>query len=290
MIKKTLKLDGKQFHNTKQFKAKRPSDYWLLFIKQHILTKQPWRLKAFHLFALIPILLFLFFYSITGLSFAMFFVALICMLIVRGILRYGRNANAAFVPINIFVELAKFIIFTKGDISKNVIELRLNTGKITTAKNSLNPATIGLQNTSKIKYKPYQMERFYSQFKFKDGSICMLSFHQVLLRVSNTRRRSSGKIKTKIKYKHKLFYQLSLKLKTSDYSIIHSSSTKHFDINVKSSDKYHLVKVKFKEKITEIPSKINAANKDQISIYTEMLTYLIDKKVIRPNGNQKLIH
>ena len=122
-------------------------------------------------------------------------------------------AKKDFIPINAFAELAKFIVYTKGDLYKNGIKLRLNAGGIETDQNLLNPEDIGFSNGSGYTYKPYQLERFFGQFLFRDGTFCMVSMLQISLRVRSTKRRSSGKTKTKIKHKHKFFYQLILKVK-----------------------------------------------------------------------------
>ncbi|MDY8136035.1 hypothetical protein [Aquimarina sp. 2201CG5-10] len=291
MIRKALKLDGKQFRTTKQFKAKRPSEYWLLFFKRHVLLKQRWKFKFFYLLALAPILITILFYinmadreALTAVAFISVFITIIVITFLE------KNSPKAFVPINAFGELAKFIIYVKGDVYKNLISLRLNAGQIEAVKNLLKPEDIGFKNGSGTTYKPYQLERFFSQFVFKEGSSCIVSLYQISMRVTSTKRRRSGKTKTKTKHKHKFFYQLILKLKESDYSISRTFSTDRYDISVKNENGYNLIKVKLKEKVGIIASEVNYVNKHDDSIFIKMLKHLINKQVLVPKNNQKLIN
>ncbi|WP_281986473.1 hypothetical protein [Aquimarina aggregata] len=291
MIRKALQLDGQRFRKTKQFKAKRPSEYWLLFFKKHVLLKERWKFKTFHLLALVPVLLIFLFYTTTSDTETTIVVGFISTFITIAVLTFlAGSSPKAFVPIDEFAELAKFIIYTKGDIYKNIINLRLNAGQIEDTANLLKPEDIGFKNGSGTTYKPYQLERFFTQFVFKEGSSCMVSLYQISLRVSSTKRRSSGKVKTKIKHKHKFFYQLILKLKESDYSISDTFSTDTYDITVKNENGFNLVKVKCKEKVSQIASEVNSANKHGMSIYTKMLKYLVHEQVLVPKRNQKLIN
>jgi len=293
MIKAALKLDGKRLHKTGVFKAKRPSEYWLLFFKEHLFRKESWswKFKWYYLLALIPILL------IVGLIYldveiqsiiVTSFFSIIFTIVTIGVLK--DIEKKVFLPIKDFCELAKFIIYIKGDVYRNLISIRINASKIEAKKNLLRPEDIGLKNANGTRYKPYQLERYFSQFSFNDGSACMVSLYQISLRVITNKRRSSGKYKIKMKHKHKFFYQLVLKLKASDYSISENFSNKDYEIALNKESGYHLVKIKFKKKASIIAKELDMKSKHSTSIYTKMLKHLIDKKILLPKTKQRLIN
>ena len=287
MIKEILKTDREQFRKTKQINAKRPPEYWILFLKKHILCKPQWKFKPIYLLALIPGCLPLLFYTgiVTIDSILPFFIfSFIVTIIIISL--FSIYSTKYFVPINDFAELAKFIVYTKGDLYKNGIKLRLNASKIEVDKNLLKPEDIGFSNGTKITYKPYQLERFFGQFLFRDGTFCMVSMLQISLRVRSTKRRSSGKTKTKIKHKHKFFYQLILKVKASDYDVLEQNATGMYDTTVKNEGDYILIKVKSKEKADVISPKISKETLQSDSTYIRMLKYIKEYNVLVPkNGS-----
>jgi len=297
MIEKALLTDGKRFAKDKQIKAKRPSEYWLLFMKRYVFSyKQPW-FKLYYLVFLIPILVvisLLLFQVNSSSIFPLAFVSLMLTIIAFGILKlYSKQA---FVPITAFQELARFIISVKGDVYRNLINLQLNTTHIESNLNVLDPRKLGLKPFKGVKYRPFETERFKANFTLNDGSICLVSLNQITLRVTTKKRRSSGKTKTKMKRKHKFFYQLALKLKTSDYQINtpnkgfeFSNINTDFDVSVKCHDDFCWVKVKSKEKILDVPSKLDKSSQHRDSIYTKMMQYLITNKVMTYRGTTKSI-
>jgi len=293
MIKNALKLDSDQFAKTKMIKAKRPSEYWLLFFKKNILVNIPWTFKSYHAFAFIPVVLLVILLSIDldDKSIILPFMIFSILFSVIAVTIAKKMSNKAFIPVNVYFDLAKFIVSIKGDVYKNLINIKLNSGPIEAPENLLNPSVLGLKNRTSVKYKPYQIERYFVQFTYKDGSSCVVSLNQISVRVTTTKRRSSGKIKSKMKHKHKFFHQLILKLKASDYTIADQVADKtNYDITVKNEGDYNLVKLKFKEKIAEITSEINYNKRKNESIYTSMVKQLLDEKVIFSNTNQKLIN
>ncbi|WP_396601065.1 hypothetical protein [Algibacter sp. R77976] len=296
MIEKVLLNDGKKFATTKQIKAKRPSEYWLLFIKRYVLSyKESW-FRLYYLLFLIPIavVILMFIFNVEADTiFPLAFISFILSIIVFTILKV--NEKKALVPINAFQELAKFIISIKGDVHRNLIGLNLNAGVIEADTNALDPLKIGLQPIKGVKYKPFEMQRFRANFTLNDGSICLVSLHQIALRVITTKRRSSGKTKTKMKRKHKFFYQLALKLKTSDYNITPpnlvelSDINTAFDVTVKDNGEFCWVKVKSKKKLLNVSSQLDTATKHKESIFTSMMQHLITQKVIEYRGTTKLL-
>ena len=287
MIKEILKTDREQFRKTKKINAKRPGEYWLLFFKQYILKKRGFKFKLFYLLALVPIgLIFLYFTGVVASEGMIVFAFITGFFFLFSLPFVAMYAKKDFIPINAFAELAKFIVYAKGDLYKNGIKIRLNAGGIETDQNLLKPEDIGFTNGSGYTYKPYQLERFFGQFHFRDGTFCMVSMLQISLRVRSTKRRSSGKTKTKIKHKHKFFYQLILKVKASDYDVLEQNATGMYDTTVKSEGDYILIKVKSKEKVDVISSKISKETLQNDSIYTRMLKYIKEYNVLVPkNGS-----
>lgn len=295
MLEKALKLDGKRIAKSQRFKAKRPSEYWLLFFKTYIFpASSSFKFKSIYLVGLIPVLAIILLILVNADSdtfmpvvFVSFFISLFLFIILKSFERH------AFVPVQAFQDLAKFIIAIKGDIYKSVVNMRLDYSTIETDKNLLDPYKIGLKKLKGVKYKPYSLERFNAQFLLKDGSICTTALHQISLRVITTKRRSSGKTKTKTKHKHKLFYTLSLKLKTSDYDIasndnVLKSANNTYEIATRSQGEYHLIKVKYKEKTIVISPVLKSELKHKESIYTEMIQYLSDNKIMILKPKQTL--
>ena len=292
MFEKELTIDGKKFSKDHVISAKRPTNYWLLFIKRFVLTyKEPW-FKPYYLIFAIPIVLILLlvvfgadFESI----FPVFFVSIFVTIFIFGIIY--TKIGKPFVPINEFHDLAKFIISIKGDIYRNRFSLKLNTASIEKRVNLLDPNKIGLVKRRKTTYKPYQIERFKANFILKDGSVCNIVLQQFTLRISRWKRGSSGKMKLKTKRKHKLFYLLSLKLKDEDYNVYNAEpaimNTNRFDIVLQTENGFHYVKVKAKVKSLDLETKLKTNREHKPSIYTEMMDYLKEQKIIsRTNAKQ----
>ena len=93
-----------------------------------------------------------------------------------------------------------------------------------------------------------------------------------------------GKVKTKYKFKHKLFYSLALKVKLSDYKSVSKDKLNFlqdtYAITMQKENDLMIIKVKHKEKLREVSSSISPLNKRSTSIYTKMLSYLLEKEVI----------
>ncbi|WP_040281757.1 hypothetical protein [Psychroserpens damuponensis] len=295
MFENALLKDGQFFIKSKKINAKRPSEYWLLFLKRFVLSYKKPRFQTWMVMFFVPLLVFAVLFVlqidseltmvITIISvFLSFFIGLI----------WKFSTNIAFVPLEEFHDLARFIISIKGDIYKNMINLRLNTGVIEDKLNLLNPSDIGLQRASGVKYHPYQLERFKAVFHLKDATVCTISLHQITLRVTTTKRRSSGKTKTKMKRKHKYFHALTLKLDASQYEILNQERITNtidgfYDIRVKTDAGFHYVKVKTKQKLTSISSEIKKHHVHKDSIFTEMMHYLESNSIVNSKPSQILI-
>lgn len=298
MLKKALTLESSKFKKTKFISAKRPSDYWLLFFKRNVLKKQPRPFRMRYLLFLIPIILLLvvIFQVATGAS-SVFVPGLIISLFASIFINifamtYDKNA---YISTNSFNHLSKFIIAIKGDLYNNIIPLRLNFRTIEDKAFAINPSKLGLKNLKGVKYKAYQIERYTAHFKLKDNTQCINSLHQVSVQVATTKRRSSGKVKTKYKYKHKLFYTLVLRLKVNDYDCTSSQEIKtlknnqDYNITVQTKADLHTIKIKHKSKLSEIDTKLNSKSKMEVSCFTEMLGFLIEKKVLTPKTSKALL-
>jgi hypothetical protein len=288
MFDKDLKLDGKLLKKQKTIRARRPSEYWLLFFKRYILVKQskPFRLR-YLLFGIPVLILIVYFLGIGNFDadtlIPVFMVSVFVSFLANVLLSQFFDKNA-FIDTHSYNELAKFIIDIKGDVYRNLINLRLNFDTLEHDKYELASSKIGLKNTTKTKYFAYQTERFNAGLMLKDGSLCNVALHQVSVKVKTTKRRSSGKVKTKYKFKHKLFYSLALKLKTSDYKCVSEDKLKFlqdvYNITMQKENDLVVIKVKHKEKLMDVSSSVSPINKRSTSVYTKMLSYLIDQQVI----------
>jgi hypothetical protein len=295
MFENALQKDGESFIKNKQISAKRPSEYWLLFIKQYVLSYKKPMLQPWMLMFLLPVIVLIVLLLIgpdTEIIMVGTGISIFISIVIGSIWRY--NSSIAFVPVEEFHDLAKFIISIKGDIHRNLINLRLNAGVIEDKLNLLDPYKIGLTKSRGVKYAPYELERFKAVFYLKDASVCTVSLHQIALRVTTTKRRSSGKTKTKMKRKHKYFHALTLKLNASQYDILNQDQTNAvvsdlYDIRVKTDGGFHYVKVKSKQKLLTIPSVIKKMETHKDSIYTEMMQYVSHLKIVTSSGSQKLI-
>ena len=297
MIKKALLMDAKQFAKKKQIRAKRPSEYWLIFIKRNVFTyKEPW-FRLYYLVFLIPVLAIVFILVTNINNDAILPIAFISSVVSFFIFAFIKvTVKKPLVPLNVFQALANFIISIKGDVHKNLIGLSINSGALEDDVNTLDTNKIGLKSVSGVKYEAYQMERFKANFTLKDGSVCLVSMHQIVVRVSTTKRRSSGKVKTKMKRKHKFFYQLALKIKTSDYKIIQpkdllalNENYVSYDITTKDDGAFCWVKIKSKKKLLKVETLLNPAIKHRDSIFTDMMELLIEYKVMEPRASTKSI-
>lgn len=297
MIKKALLMDGKQFAKNKQIRAKRPSEYWLLFLKHHVISvKESW-FHFYYLVFLIPVIIFLFIiFTEIGLQYIVPIIIGSFVLSLSVFSYFNIYRNNAYVPVSAYNELAKFIISIKGDVYRNLIGLRINAGVIESKKNAIYPKRLGLKYINGVKYKPFEIERFKANFTLKDGSVCVVSMHQIVLRVITTKRRSSGKTKTKMKRKHKFFYQLTLKLKKSDYKIISPNALLHlpgndklFEVVIKNDEDFCWVKIKTKKKLYKAESQMKYLSKIDDSIFTQMMKHLINNKIIENRGASQFI-
>lgn len=289
MLEKALKLDGRRFKKTKQFKAKRPIEYWLLFFKKHLLpySKGSFKFKPIYLAYATPAIVFIFFMSFgQDYEFAMGMTVFSIFFLVFFLAIVKIFKKQAFVPVIAFHDLAKFIIAIKGDVHRNLIQIRLDATPIEKEKNLVNPFNIGIQLKHGVKFKPYSLERYHAQFMMKDGSVCTTALTQISVSVKSTKRRSSGKVKTKIKHKHKLFYSLSLKLNTAHYEVITEKaatalSNEDYTVMVGHIDDAHLVKIKYKWKPYDFDEELQERSKHTKSPITEMMDYLNTHKVMR---------
>nr|WP_321226163.1 hypothetical protein [uncultured Psychroserpens sp.] len=294
MFEKELLIDGKAFAKGQKISAKRPTEYWLAFIKRYVLSyKKPWFHKRYLLFTIPVVILIIMLLSDADADDIMpiiFVSSIFCFFIV---IFLTAKARQAIVPINAFHELAKFIISIKGDIYKNRFDMRLNSGVIEEDVNLLDPNKIGLAKRHRTVFKPFELERFKANIILKDGSICSLALNQITLRVTTTKRRSSGKTKTKMKRKHKFFHLLTLKLKDVDYQIFNQDNSimanDRFEIILYTENGFHYVKVKAKVKVSDVPSKLKENTTHKPSLYTEMIQYLLDNKIMTKVATNKLI-
>ncbi|SHJ09316.1 hypothetical protein [Aquimarina spongiae] len=285
-----LKKDKKTFKSTKQITASRTSEYWLIFSKNHIFRPSSFiiKLQPKHLVFLIPILVFFISFlsteSINDLSIAPIAVAAFFSFFLYAALAIFDKHD--FVHKDAIHELIKFIIAIKGDIYRNLMKVTLNLNRIENAKFSIPPAELNLSKRKGVTYKPYGMERYKANLRLKDGSICSVSLYQISLKVSTTKRRSSGKIKTKSKYKHKMFYSLSLKLDKNKYRVISQnnvSTDEHtYNIMVKEEQNHFVIKVRDKVKLLHLTDKVSTESKSNESVFTQIMTHLYQKNIVQP--------
>lgn len=292
MHRKALLLDSQRFKKTKKIYLKRPSEYWLLFFKNNVLTKQPKHFQIRYLLFLFPlsVLMLLIFNVIDFDYFPSLFISLFITFAIFGI--SGNFVKYPFVDTNSFNHLAKFIIDTKGDVHRNLMNIRLNFTPIQKDSNFINPTKIGLRAAKGVVYKPYELERYKAQFLLKNGTTCIVSLYQISLKIKTTKRRSSGKTKTKYKFKHKFLYVLSLKLNSNDYAIgsidkLNKSYSK-YTVIVYTEDGFHYVKIKQKEKAATIALELTHTGKNKNSYFTEMTEFLMERKIIKPIKTPKL--
>lgn len=287
MFEKELLIDGKLFSESQKISAKRPTEYWLAFIKRYIfLHKKKSKFSYLHLLLFVPIIIPIGLYATNAVShdaFIGFMILGIIVSIIASIIAFVKF-RTAFVPINAFHDLAKFIISIKNDIYKKRFEMRLNSGNIINDTYRLDPETLGITIRKGSTYKPYEVERFKVNFILKDGSVCTLALHQITLSVSTRKRRSSGKIKTKTKHKHKFFHLLTLKLKDTDYAITNAKpelmANDRFNIQLHTENGFHYIKVKAKMKMSHVPNKLKDGTTHKTSLYTEMITYLNEHHIL----------
>lgn len=290
---KFVEKDGKLFRKTGKIQGKRPARFWLVFIKENLLTDQKKVYSPILLIFLIPITLAVLtiislFYSNTFEDFenlmpAIMISAFACFFI-YAVLSTTMKKN--FIHSPSFHHLARFIVHIKGDIYKQLISLRIDNSIIEADANYISPKTLGVNPSKGTVYKPYQIERYALKFQFNDGTKGLASLHQISVRVRSTKRRSSGKTKTKVKFKHKLFYQLILTLPKSLYKVTNASvlATKQepYGIVISEDSENFFVKIKMKQKRSEMFKKISHTVEDDVSYYTKMLKYAIENRVFEP--------
>ncbi|RMA64293.1 hypothetical protein [Ulvibacter antarcticus] len=300
MFEHTLQRDEKALSKNKQLAGKRPSEYWLVFLKQRFLSVKSRRFNWRHFLIAVPFILAI------GLAitlatdlpeddvFPIFIGAMVVSMILSIFLVVIMDLMLpkAFVPYNAFDHLAKFIIYIKGDTYRNIVNIRLTNAVIQKPKNLMSIADLGLQNRKGLKYKAHQLERFKANFNLKDGSICQILMHQLCISVISTKRRSSGKTKTKTKYKHKHYYMLMLKVNAGRFRVMDASELSglndRFLVSVISEGDYYLLKIKEKNKLTTMEKEITEQQKLLPSIFTEMIEYLWDKRIIESIASEKL--
>ena len=297
MFKKALALDSKLFLEKKNIRAKRPSEYWLEFLKKHVLIEQKKGISWYFLLFIIPVILFIVLIifmknDTSGENYGGWFAGLffLTFVLITAVVVFVGFRKRAFVNPNAFDHLAKFIVKIKGDTFKNLIGISLDTSVIENNANLINLESLGLKETRQIKYAPYQLERYQANLRLKDDSFCSVSLFQISLKTTTTKRRSSGKTKTKSKHKHKFYYILSLKLNAAAYQVSEASELLKFngsyEISNRTENGFHLLKIKFKEKLMALPTKITANQKKKPSIFTTMLQYVFDKQIVTPKSNQ----
>ena len=323
MFKKQILIDGKVFYKGHKLNAKRPTEYWLTFMKRFVLiNKKPtikYWLTSIERFVLTnkkqikdflnlrftkPIILLILLsliLKIFNTFYAHIYVNIVIIILIVFFFKRIKKRlfpKQTFFPVEAFHDLAKFIISIKGDIHK--FNMRLNCAPIEEKNNRIDPNDIGLKqkprkkrakHKPKVKYAPYQLERFKANFVFKDGSLCSVSLKQITVRVTSTKRRSSGKMKTKTKYKHKFFHVFTLKLNTKDYKVHNEGlkimRTDRFDINVRTAHGFGYIEVIAKVKLSSVPSQLELVNEHKQSLYNEMVSYLLTNKVITTHKIRK---
>lgn len=300
MYKDTVQLDidRKALLKTNRVQAKRPSEHWIAFLKKYTF-KRYWGPKR-HLswLLLIPFLITAYalydinINGIDGEDYVGWFVTAALLFVFLIIYVGSLFMGSPMVEHNTFDNLAKFIMNIKGDIAQNMISVNLDISEITEDKYAIDFQTLGIIKDEETTYKPYQMERYLASFRLKDTSFCMVSLHQICLETTNTKRRSSGKIKSKTKYKHKLYYVLSLKLNKNLYTVVPPEAllkqTGPFEISIRTENEFHLVKLKYKEKLLALNSEISEAQRQKPSIFTEMMEGMFTDKIVIRNANTLL--
>ena len=291
MFKKALALDSKLFLKEKRIRAKRPSEYWLLFLKKLVLIKHREGYSPALWLYLIPVgILIVLLVNLfagdadtdlsggfIGLVFSIFIITII-VAIASGF------RKRAFVDPNVFDHLAKFIVKIKGDTRKNLIGIELDLSKIEDEANAISIKPLGLKETRQTKYAAYQLERYQANLRLKDDSFCSASLYQMSLKTTTTKRRSSGKTKTKSKHKHKFYYILALKLDAAAYQVMETNKLTGFkdtyEITNQTENGFHMVKLKLKKKLEYLPIEITPQQKGAPSIFVQMMDFLFEKKII----------
>lgn len=286
MFKKTLALDRKLFLKEKRIQAKRPSEYWLIFLKKQVLKKYT---KSFNLgwfVLLIPVLL-VFFAIQYGESeiwiFVLFFTFILSTILAQYI---NRSIKQSFVDPNTIDHLSKLIAKVKGDVFKNLISIKLNLSKIEKNTNVIKLEELGLKESSATKYAAYQLERYQASFRLKDDTFCSASLYQISIkRTTKKRGRVSGKTKIKIKHKHKFYYMFSLKLNAEQYQVHSTRNGDSYSLSIKKENGFHFVKIKLKVKQMIIQPELSLAQKGKSSNFVNMIDYLIENKIILKTKN-----
>lgn len=293
MSNEKLLTDGHTFSESRKISAKHPTEYWLSFIKKHIINYKTPKYYKHYFLLLIPIALVIVLNYLDAeieTIIILFIVSLVFCLIAGALMKI--SSKYAFVPVNAYHDLARFIISIKGDIYKKRFAMRINLGSIESNINSVELSKLGLTKQSGVSCKPYQIERYKANFTLKDGSVCSLVLNQIYMRIASSKRRSSGKTKTKIKHKHKFFHLLTLKLKAADYDVLNASAdimnTNRFDITLHTENGFHFIKVKAKVKMSHIPEKLKENTEHKPSLYTDMITYLLKHKIISKTKSNQL--
>jgi len=281
-----------QFSKEKSISKSLPAETWLFFIKKNILSANPNKFKPGCLLSIliIVIILGLKFTDVIGYEAmigSLIFSIIGSIIVLAVVYGFGKSA---FVHLPAFHHLARFLIHIKGDLKDNLIDLKMDLASIENDENALDLQSIGLKNTKTTKYTPYQMQRYFGSFNFKDGSFGAVSLSQITVKVRSTKRRSSGKVKTKIKHKHKLYYQLLLRLPIDTYQVVETGDFNDlspiYSVSIVQKKSYHVVKIKQKEKLPYLVVKMKETSQNHNSYFTKMLKFLLEKKIIIPTSSK----
>ena len=296
MFKKALELDGKLFRKRKRIRAKRSGDYWLVFLKKYVLKEHregfSWTMLAFLIPFVFAGLAAFIIIQIAPDSPAVIFIPffLIVISFVFLVARIIHMQKRDFVDPNAFDHLAKFIIQIKGDAFKNSIGLDINIAGIEDTDHAMDLKLLGLTEKRGLRYAAYQMQRYQANVRLKDDTFCTAILYQMVLKTTTTKRRNSGKTKTKSKRKHKFYYILSLKLSTANYQLMNPDKILAYkvpyEITSRTENGYHIVKIKLKEKMLSVSNKMTTKQKNEPSIFSEMLGFIFSKKIVTPKAKR----
>ncbi|MCV6629471.1 MAG: hypothetical protein OIF50_06395 [Flavobacteriaceae bacterium] len=282
-----LKKDSQSFKKTNVFSSVRDISYWIVIIKTNILSRsfkksnKKWRLflvpLAFLIYGIIAEDDFFIALSVFGGFFLLVFILI-----------FGLSSSQ-LIGVGNFDMLAKFLIKNKGEFVQNKIKMRLSTEKLIDKQNQIDIADLGLSKTNKTKYKAYKKERIKGEGLLHNGLYMKWNLIQLVLKVTTTKRRSSGKVKSKTKWKHKMFYSLQLHGKTDKFAL---GSTEGFQkkyptliLQTKTENGYHFVQLKYKDKPMKVLEKMDKRKQDQSSTYNIMLEAIAAQKLLIPTSN-----
>ncbi|NER16542.1 hypothetical protein [Spongiivirga citrea] len=289
MIATTLRRDVGIINTEGVISSTRPCNYWLIVFKQILSTKRKKNFQLKYLVFLLPIfgLIFLLLTSNYEAILPMFIVSIFAIAIAFALLGYFDRYG--FLNLESIDNLAKFIIDIKGDVKQNLASITLNLGDLQKSEHEVDPKRLGIKPKAKTKFKAHQLNRIRAKFFLKDNSFVQVSLHQMVVRVTTSKRRSSGKYKTKVKYKHRFYYLLTLRLNANTSQVLSADRlgmlSDKYIITCDTIDGYHYIKIKYKEKLHSLPKKISNQQKTATSYYSDMLTYLYVNNVYTRTNN-----